>query len=242
MTQPQREWCVDTMCSEVLRHADDNDPMERMQKNPMAADRACASVLASLLRKPMDQARADRVKTALAAAFTHPVDEVRSYATGAIDEGVWAADRPLALRCLNAIAAEAAALEEALNAARARAYEEPGQLAEIIAAATADVRTRFWDGGAFADDAHTTVDMRGRFGPGALTRTLAILGRAPQDPLAIAAFLRAGGTATGTTTRSTMCRGAFRSFSCARRPTPRGTYWRRCSPRSTITLASSAPS
>jgi hypothetical protein len=109
MTQPQREWCVDTICSEVLRHADDNDPMERMQRNPMAADRACASVLAALLRKPMDQARADRVKTAFAAAFTHPVDEVRSYAVGGIDESVWAADRPLALRCLNAIAAEAVA-------------------------------------------------------------------------------------------------------------------------------------
>ena len=54
----------------------------------------------ALLLKPMDQERADRVKTAFAAAFTHPVDEVRLYATAGIDENAWTADRALALRCL----------------------------------------------------------------------------------------------------------------------------------------------
>ncbi|MCU1347709.1 MAG: hypothetical protein JWO56_739, partial [Acidobacteria bacterium] len=191
MTQPQREWCVDTICAEVLRHADDDNPMGRVQRNPMAADRACASVLAALLRRPMDPARADRVKTAFAAAFTHPVDEVRLYATAGIDENAWAADRALALRCLNAIATEAAALDEALNAEAARPYEERGDLAEIMTAATADIRARFWEDGAFADDAHVTLDTSGRLSGGALKRILAILGRVPQDPLAIAAFLRA---------------------------------------------------
>jgi hypothetical protein len=191
MTQPQREWCVDTICSEVLRHADDTDRMGRVQRNPMAADRACTFVLAALLHKPMDATRMERIKTAFAAAFTHPVEEVRSYATWGIDENVWAADRALALRCLNAIAAEAAVLEEALKAEGARPYDERGNLPDIMAAATADIRARFWEDGAFADDAHSTVDMSSRFGASTLKRILAILGRVPQDPLAIAAFLRA---------------------------------------------------
>jgi hypothetical protein len=191
LTQAHRDWCVDTICSEVLQHADDTDHLERVQKNSMAADRPCAFMLAALLRKPLDPTRTEAVKTAFAAAHLHPVDEVRAYATLGIDDALWATDRPLALRCLNAIATEAVLLEEALNAARARAYEERGNLPEVMAAATADIRARFWENGAFADDAHSTVEISGGLGAGALKRILAILGRVPQDPLAIAAFLRA---------------------------------------------------
>jgi hypothetical protein len=191
MTQPQREWCIDTICSEVLQHADDDDLMARVQRNSMAADRACASVLAALLRKPMDPARAERVKTAFATAFTHPVDEVSLYATTGIDEGVWAADRAFALRCVNAVATEAAALDAAFNTEAERPNGERRRPPEIIGAVTADIRARFWEEGAFADDAHVALDTSGRFGAGALKRILAILGRVPQDPLAIAAFLRA---------------------------------------------------
>lgn len=191
LTQAQRGWCVDTVCSEVLRHAENNDPMASVQRNPIAADRAGAFVLAVLLHKPMDATRAERVKTAFAAACTHPVEEVRSYAIWGIGENVWATDRALALRCLNAIATEAAVLDQALNAEAARPYEERGKLREIMASATADIRARFWNDGAFAEDAHVTLDTSGRFGAGALKRILAILGRVPQDPLAIAAFVRA---------------------------------------------------
>ena len=107
MTSAQRDWCVDEVCAEVMRHAVAADRMERVQNNPMAADRACAFVLVTLLRKPLDPTRTERVKTAFAAALTHSVEQVRSYATWSIDAAFWAADRALALRCVNAIAAEA---------------------------------------------------------------------------------------------------------------------------------------
>ena len=60
--------------------------MERVQNNPMAADRACALVLAPLLRKPLDPAKMQRVREAFVAALTHPVEEVRWYATWSIDD------------------------------------------------------------------------------------------------------------------------------------------------------------
>ena len=197
MSPAQREWCVDTVCAEVLRHADDVDRMACVQNNPMAADRVCVFVLATLLRKPLDPTRTERVKTAIAAALTHPVEQVQSYATWSIDDTVWTTDRALALRCLNAIAAEAAIIDRAQDAEEARPYQERRNLGEIMAEATADIRARFWNDGAIAEDAHVTLDISDRFGAEALKRMLVILGRVPQDPLAIAAFTRASRTLAG---------------------------------------------
>jgi hypothetical protein len=191
MSSAQREWCVDAVCAEVLRHADTIDHMEHVQKTSMAADRSCALVLVTLLRKELDPARRCRVKTALAAAITHPVDEVRKYATWSIDADVWRSDRCLAMRCINAIATEAAVIDAARQADRARPYEERRDVGEIMRAARADVRVRFWVDGAFADDAYATLDIAEEFGAHALERLLVILGRIPEDPLAAEAFLRA---------------------------------------------------
>lgn len=197
MTSAQKDWCVDTVCAEVMRHSDDADHMERVQNNSRAADRACAFVLPTLLRKPLDPTRAERVKAAFAAALTHPVAQVQSYATWSIDDTVWATDRALALRCLNAIAAEAAIIDKAQDAEEARPYNERRDLGEIMAQATADIRSRFWKDGAIAEDAHVTLDISDRFGADALKRMLVILGRVPQDPLAIAAFESASRTLAG---------------------------------------------
>ena len=209
MTSMQRDWCVDEVCSEVMRHAAGPDRMQRVQKNPMAADRACAFVLATLLRKPLDPTRTERVKTAFAAALTHPVKEVRSYATWSIDDTVWAADRALALRCVNAIAAEAIIIDKARDAEQARPYDERRDLDEITAAATADIRVRFWKDDGIAEDTHLTLDISGRFGAHSLKRMLVILGRVPHDPVAIAAFTRASHTLAGwwTSNDDRRCRG-----------------------------------
>lgn len=197
MTSVQRDWCVDRVCEEVMRHADDADRTERVRNNPMAADWACAFVLATLLRKPLNPARTERVKTAFAAALTHPVEQVRFDATWSIDETVWAADRTLALRCVNAIAAEAAMIDKAQDADVARPYDERRGLREIMSEATADIRARFWTDGGIAEDAHVTLDISDRFGAHALKRMLVILGQVPQDPITIAAFARASRTLAG---------------------------------------------
>ena len=191
MTPEQRDWCVDGVCAEVMRHADATDRTERVQHNPMAADRVCASVLAKLLRKPLDPTRTERVKTAFAAALTHPVEQVRSYAAWSIDDTVWAADRALALRCVNAIAGEAAIVDRAQDADGARPYDERRGLGEIKLEAAADIRARFWRDGGIAENAHVTLDISHGFGAHALERVLVILGQVPQDPIAITAFARA---------------------------------------------------
>ena len=197
MTSAQKNWSVDTVCTEVMRQIGDALHTELAQNNPMAADRACASVLATLLHKPLDPKRTERVRIAFAAAFTHPVEQVRSYATWSIDDTVWTADRALALRCVNAIAAEAVIIDKAFDAEKARPYSERRDWVEITAAAAAAIRAQFWEDGGIAEYAHVTLEISDRFGGHALERMLVILGRVPLDPIAITAFTRASRTLVG---------------------------------------------
>src|SRR5262249_10259659 len=67
-------------------------------------------------------------------------------------------------------------------------YDDHRDTRDIMAEAAADIRARFWQDGAIADDAHATIDISDGFGADAVKRMLVILGRIPQDPLAIAAF------------------------------------------------------
>lgn len=197
MSEEQRNWCIEVVCSEVLRQADSKDYMARQQRNAMSADRACAIVLTQLLVKPLAENKLQRVKEALAAAFTHPIEEVLWYATWSIDDKIWVADRALALRCLNAIATEAAMIDTARAVEETRRYRDRRQMPEIVAEAAANIRARFWEDGAFTDDAHVTLDISDGFGSDALKRMLVILGRIPKDPLAIAGFTRATDTLVG---------------------------------------------
>ena len=213
MTPAQRDWCANRVCAEVMRHADAADHTKLVQNDPMGADRACAFVLATLLRKPLDPTRTERVKTAFAAALTHPVEQVRSYATWSIDDNVWAADRALALRCVNAIAAEAAIIDEARAAQKACPRNERRRLHEIRSEATADIRVRFWNDGEVAEDSHATLDISDGFGAHALKRVLVVLGHVPQDPIAITAFARASLTlARWWTSNDDRSRRGHRSF------------------------------
>jgi hypothetical protein len=197
ISEGQRAWCVDVACSEVMRHANTADYTTRIQRGAMSADRPCATVLAQLLGRPLAPEQMQRVREAFAAAITHRVEEVRAYATWTVDEEVWTANRPLALRALNAIATEAAQIDAALAAEEERPYLERRHASDIAPEVAAGTRSRFWDEGAFADDAHATIEISDGFSAGSLKRTLVILGHIPKDPLAIAAFTRAARTLAG---------------------------------------------
>jgi conflict system STAND superfamily ATPase len=197
MSPNQRDWCVDVVCSEVMRDADQWDEAERMQRNSMAADRAGAFVLALLLDKALAVAQMQHVRQVFAVALTHPIDEVRLYTTWSIDEKFWAANRNVALRCVNAIAIEAGLIANAWSAERGRRYNDRRQLRKINAEGAAAVQTLFWQDAAIPEDAHSKFDISDGFSAYATTRILIILGRIPDDPLAIAAFSRASKALVG---------------------------------------------
>jgi hypothetical protein len=193
MSTEERDWCVDVVCSEISRQSDNWNHLERMQRFSMGADRPCASVVSLLIGKPLTPAQTACVRQAFVAAIAHPIDEVRWYATWGIDGRFWAADRGLALRCVNAIVTEADLIDRAREAEESRPYDQRRPTDEITAEAATAVRQRFWEG-AIAEDAYETVDISKGFGAEARGRMLAILGQAPEDPAAVAAFARASRT------------------------------------------------
>src|SRR5690606_38602364 len=108
MSLEEKDWCIDVICSEIYRHADQWGTIECVQRFSMLADRPCASVVALLLSKPLTEAQTPRVRQAFIAALTHPIDEVRWHFIRGMNDKVWAANPALSLRTVNAIATEAA--------------------------------------------------------------------------------------------------------------------------------------
>lgn len=187
----EKEWCIDVICSEISRHADQWETIDRVQRFSMLADRPCAFVVPLLLSKHLTEAQTPRVRQAFIAALTHPIDEVRWYAIWGMNDKVWAANPTLALRAVNAISTEAALADRDWNAEEKKRYDKRRTPDTISAAAAADVRGRFWTEGEIAEDAHVRFDITEIFGAEAHAKVLAILGEVPNEPLAVAAHRRA---------------------------------------------------
>lgn len=190
MSEEDREWCSDVACSEVMRHADNWNHTVRIQRHDMAADRACASVMPVLLTSSTSEPMSLRVRTAVAAAITHPVDEVRWFATWGVNAHVWAADRAIALRCIHAIAAEAGLLEQVWKNFRRRPTQ-PGEVEALLVGATKSVRESFWQVDVTTSDAHVKLSLAGYAEADAMSRVLTILAFVPEHPLTVAAFEQA---------------------------------------------------
>lgn len=193
-----RDWCVDAICS----HIEDSDqwkPMARVQRNSTSPDRACATVIPLLIGKQLDQRRNGRVRETLVLALTHAVDEVRTYAAVGIGWHLWAIDRDLALKCVQALAVEAMQVQQAFDAERSRPrklrspFETPSgeewrSIDDIEAETAFLIREQFFVGGGIDAAANKKLDPTATFGAKANSRILLILGAAPAESAATAAF------------------------------------------------------
>ena len=81
MSEPEQTWCIERICSAVIEHASDWNQTSRAQRFSMAPDRSCAWAVASLLTKQLSGTSRKRAEQAFVAALTHPIEEVRWYAT-----------------------------------------------------------------------------------------------------------------------------------------------------------------
>lgn len=187
MSPEQKDWCVDVVCSEITRQAASWERIDRMQRFPMAANRPCAFVVPALLCKSLTETQTARVRDAFVAALTHPIDEVRWHAMQGIDESFWTANPAIALRAVNAIAAEAVAADEARHAENQHPYSRRRTPEQISAEAAHNTRQKFWGEG-FADDAHVRLDISKGYGAEASVKILTMLGHVPANPRAVSAF------------------------------------------------------
>lgn len=190
MSDDERDWAVGVVCSEVEREGDHWNRHARVQRNSMSADRPCAWVLPLLVAKTLNDAEASRIRRVLVIALTHAIDEVRWYAVSGIGRHLWTVDRDLVLRCVNTLATEATLVQQAADGESRRPYKKRRQLDEIEAEAAVLVRRQFFEANVIADDAYQAMDPTTWFGAEANGRLLAILGQAPTEAVAIAAFER----------------------------------------------------
>ena len=116
MSDDEREWCMDIICSEVKRKGDHWNESARIQEDSMSVDRRCACVMPFLLGKSLSEAQRACVRQMLVLALTHAVDEVRWYAASGIGRYLWAIDRELAIRCVNVLATEAMLVQDEADA------------------------------------------------------------------------------------------------------------------------------
>jgi hypothetical protein len=202
MTDDERDWCVNVVCSEVERSVDHWNQTARVQRFDMSADRPCSQVVPILIGKTLSEAQHLRVRQTLVAALTHAIDEVRWYAAWGIGKNLWVIDRELTLRCVNALAMEARLVQEATDEERSRLlrerefseYHSGGWVGRVEASVASNVRQRFSEENGIPDDALQAYDPTRQFGAEANGRILAILGQAPNEPVAIQAFRRLGYT------------------------------------------------
>lgn len=190
LSPEERAWCIDVVTSEILRTADRWMDIERVQRHDMAADRRCAGVVAGLLIRASSDPARSRVRQALVAALTHPVQEVSWFAAWSVDAEVWRADRALALRCANVIALHAQRIEEQWENRNRRAWT-PVEAEALFKSLADEVRSAFEQPDGVADDAHVTLNLEAQASGDAYARILTILAFAPTEPVSVAAFERA---------------------------------------------------
>ena len=201
MSDDEREWCVDIICSEVERKGDHWNESARIQEDSMSVDRQCAYVMPLLLGKSLSEAQRPCVRQVLVLALTHAIDEVRWYAASGIGKYLWTIDRALALRCVNALATEAMLVQADADADSKRPrpdrYSHGRSIDDTKAEFAPVVRERFDKEDGISDDAHRKFDSTREVGVEANRQIIAILGRAPTEPVAIEAFERLAHTLVG---------------------------------------------
>jgi hypothetical protein len=189
----------------VERTADLWNQTARVQRFDMAADRPAGWVVPLLIGKPLSAERQSRIRCSLITALTHPVTEVRWFAAWGVGKNLWAIDRNLALRCVNALALEATQLRRAVEAERERLLKEQdfnryhaGEWFDRVAGTiAADIRRRFLGGGEIPDDAIQALDGSEWYGAEASGRILAILDEVPGEPAAVTGFTQLARTLVG---------------------------------------------
>lgn len=186
----EQVWCIETICSEVEKDANNWDRTALVQRYSMSADRPCAWVVPLLIGKKISEELHTRILRTLALALTHAIDEVRWYAASGIGSNLWLIDRSLTLRCIEALATEATFVQKTVDRERRTQLDKRRHLDEIEAEASELVRRLFLEENGIENGSYEAMDPTTWMGAEANGRILAILGHAPTEPAAVKAFER----------------------------------------------------
>lgn len=133
-------WCLRQIFDAVEDNADSTEDTVRMGRFRIHGSRLAAAVLPLLLDICLPD-EASRVRTAIATALTHAVEEVRSYAVEGVRAWLWERHRLFAEYCFDGMLSYAAKRREALNATRKRRNLD-ASFADISRELTRELRAR----------------------------------------------------------------------------------------------------
>lgn len=134
------------------------------------------------------------VEHTFAIAMTHAVDEVRDAVVQGIGEYLTVSNRPLALRCVHALAQIAIMIAHELSATPRAMRGRRRELEEIKELAAITIRAQIFPGTAIPPSAFDEMDMTVWSGAEATAKIVPILRHCPDDPIAIGVFRRVAET------------------------------------------------
>ena len=190
LSSEEQDWSLAQISDAVESQADNWNHLAGMQRYEMAPDRSCAFAAVALSAKPLTPPQKTVMDRIVPLAVTHPVGEVRWYAAHAASE-LWP-DRPdMALRCIFAIAAEAALTANLHSSEKKKRYDSRRSYDDMAREAAERVRSTFWQAEALKEKAYDELQLDEWHCAEAQNKILTILKKAPKQPLASKAFLRA---------------------------------------------------
>jgi hypothetical protein len=183
LDEAARAWCLERVCATIASAPASHD-FDRMALNPMSGAGPSAWAIGALPGRALTAQQQSTARTALANALTHPIEDVVLSACRSIGEVVWAADRPLALHCANALAGSLTRLLALHEAEEARPYRDRRPVEELEDELRPETRAALL--GPLSSDyrAIEHVAPAGWLGARRLLSLMYILANATEEPLA----------------------------------------------------------
>jgi tRNA A37 threonylcarbamoyladenosine biosynthesis protein TsaE len=186
-----RIWCTNTICAEIERDANNWSHLDRVQEAGAQGARAAAWVLPNLIGKDIAAELKARISNCLVLALTHPVEEIARYADWGIAAHLWKSDPQLAIRCMNAVASDAAMMKQRFNEQDDKPCGERLMPDALDKDTTERIRKSFFDELLADREAYKSINSTDGFGAAALCRILTILEKCPDATLTNSSFARA---------------------------------------------------
>lgn len=137
----EKTWCREFLLAKVTADRNTENEVLRVQRFSMSSVIAAAQVLPLLLTDADEQTR-QRVRSVIADAITHSIEQVRQYAATAIGCYLWERDPELATACIVGLLDFAAAERRCSGRLRRMPYESRGTLHDLVGKELPRVRAR----------------------------------------------------------------------------------------------------
>jgi hypothetical protein len=188
MTSEDQSWCVNVLI-EVIQTSDDEDTSFAYSLGAgISADRYAAHVLPYVLRKSGVENAGEKVIEAVGVALTHPVSEVRQYASDGLGYHLRDCERSFVNRCVGALSRWIRLEEEGFSEQKRKPYKKRLSLKEVVRSAVPAIRQAIVEGDIDASEEIGVLNPESWTRQGTMQRILNILSYQTDSEIAFQAF------------------------------------------------------